>query len=82
MHLRSEFASVRVEIDNQANGPRLMIEDLKSGQKSFYDPLTLEALAWTDPQDLAELLQPGRRWKDKPVGSDGVLDRMLKDVEL
>ena len=41
MELVSEFGHVQVELDNSANGARLMIKDLKSGQTIFLDPLEL-----------------------------------------
>ena len=42
MELRSEFAHVRVEVDTTANGPRLMIQDIKTGATTYLDPLELE----------------------------------------
>jgi hypothetical protein len=66
LELRSEFAHVRVELDESANGPRLMIEDLKTGQRVYLDPLELESLAWADHAELAPLLNPAVRWDDRP----------------
>lgn len=37
MELKSEFAHVRVELNESGNGPRLMIEDLKEGKVAFFD---------------------------------------------
>ena len=59
MELESEFGHVQVELDNSANGSRLMIKDLKSGQTIYLDPLELEGLAWARHGDLAALLDPG-----------------------
>ena len=60
--LRNEFAFVRVTLDQNANGPRLVIEDLKTGTRSHFDPLMLEALAWIAPESFAELMDPRHRW--------------------
>ncbi len=60
MELANEFARVRVEKDVAANGPRLMIQDIKTGKQIFLDPLELESLAWAVHEDLAPLLDPGR----------------------
>lgn len=41
---RSEFAVVRLSKDVSANGERLLIEDMGSGNRIYLDPLELEAL--------------------------------------
>lgn len=61
MELRNEFAKIRIEADNTANGPRLMILDLKSGRRSFFDPLELESLTWARHEELTPLLDPANR---------------------
>lgn len=73
--LVSEFAGVRVRVDRAANGPRLEIEDLKSGIKAYFDPLQLEGLVWARWDDLRQLVDPARdrRW------SDGKLDAESTD---
>jgi hypothetical protein len=61
----SEFASVSVSIDYDGNGPRLRIEDLKTGQVGFVDALELETLAWLPDGGLHKLLDPSLyRWRD------------------
>lgn len=63
IELRNEFAYVSVELDYDANGPRLKISDLRTGQVGYLDPLELESLAWSTHEDLAPLLNPShRRW--------------------
>jgi hypothetical protein len=65
----SEFASVEVRVDRQGNGPRLRIEDMRTGQVGFLDALELETLAWLPEGALHKLLDPSfHRWRD-----DGVL---------
>jgi hypothetical protein len=66
MLLRCEFASVRIEIDDSANGPRLAVTDLRSGRTSYFDPLELEALVWVSHDELTDFMNPERRWADEP----------------
>jgi len=54
--LRSEFATVRVMPDNDANGPRLRVEDLRTGRSICLDPLELEWIAWSTHAELVRLL--------------------------
>jgi hypothetical protein len=62
--LAGEYAQVAVSVDNAGNGPRLRIEDLRTGHVGFLDPLELECLAWTTKDELAPLLDPAAtRWK-------------------
>ncbi|MCW3039230.1 MAG: hypothetical protein JWM31_1135 [Solirubrobacterales bacterium] len=62
--LSSEFASVRVRIDTDGNGPRLRVEDLRTGHVGFLDPLELETLAWLPEGGLHKLLDPSlHRWR-------------------
>ena len=77
MELESEFGHVQVELDNSANGVRLMIKDLKTGQSIFLDPLELEGLAWARHGDLAPLLDPGLS-----VARDSSLDSLQVDAFL
>ena len=64
MILESEFAKVRVVSDDAGNGPRLRIEDLRSGKVGFLDPLELETLAWATKDQLVPLLDPSAlRWR-------------------
>lgn len=61
----SEFASVRVSVDDEANGRRLCIEDLRTGQVGYLDALELETLAWLPEGGLHKLLDPSLlRWRD------------------
>lgn len=63
----SEFAAVEVEVDQHGNGPRLRIEDLKTGQVGFLDALELETLAWLPEGALHPLLDPSAlRWREDP----------------
>jgi hypothetical protein len=69
--VESEFASVALSIDQAGNGPRLRIEDLRTGQVGFIDALELETLAWLPEGALHPLLDPSlHRWRE-----DGVLER-------
>lgn len=61
----SEFATVRLSIDDHGNGSRLRIEDLKTGRIGYLDALELETLAWLPDGGLHKLLDPGLyRWRE------------------
>lgn len=60
----SEFAEVAVSIDNQANSPRLRLEDLRTGRVRFLDALELETIVWLPDERLNSLLDPSAdRWR-------------------
>jgi hypothetical protein len=56
--LANEFASVLVELDSTANGPRLRVCDPSSGRAICLDPLELQAIAWARHETFAEILRP------------------------
>lgn len=61
----NEFAEVAVEVDGDANSPRLRLEDRKTGRVRFLDALELEALVWLPEGHLQELLDPSAdRWRE------------------
>ena len=61
----SEFAAVSLSIDHEGNGPRLRIEDLRTGRVGFVDALELETLAWLPEGALHPLLDPSQhRWHE------------------
>jgi len=60
LHLTSEFASVTVELDLSANGPRLRIENLQNRRVVYLDPLELASLTWLDHDSLGPFLDPSR----------------------
>lgn len=68
----SEFASVALSVDHEGNGPRLRIEDVRSGRVGYLDALELETLAWLPEGALHPLLDPSaQRWRSGPdAGSD------------
>jgi hypothetical protein len=79
MELKSEFARVRVELDTSGNGPRLLVQDLKTSKTLYLDPLELETLAWMRHEDLAQFLDPAHhRWGDED-GYD--IDKLLAETE-
>lgn len=74
--VKSEFAAVEIEVDEQGNGPRLRIEDLKTGHVGFLDALELETLAWLPEGALHPLLDPSAlRYRDEPP-----IDELVKEV--
>lgn len=67
----SEFASVALSVNHDGNGPRLQIEDLKTGHVGFLDALELETLAWLPEGALHQLLDPSFiRWRERPDNSE------------
>jgi hypothetical protein len=62
----SEFASVALRINHDGNGPRLEIEDLRTGHVGYLDALELETLAWLPDGALHSLLDPSHiRWRSE-----------------
>lgn len=60
----SEFAHVAVSIDDEANSPRLRVEDLRTGRVRFLDALELETIVWLPDDRLNRLLDPSSdRWR-------------------
>lgn len=71
IELRSEFGHVEVTVDHRGNGPRLRVQDIRSGEVCYLDPLILASLAGSHPADLAPLLDPGQtRWATEPAFVD------------
>jgi ketosteroid isomerase-like protein len=65
--IKSEFAAVDVDLDDDGNGPRLRIEDLKTGRVGYLDALELETLAWLPEGGLHPLLDPSAlRFTEEP----------------
>ncbi|MGQ4618607.1 hypothetical protein [Nocardia sp. R7R-8] len=63
--VHSEFAQVSVGIDERANGPRLRLEDLKTGRVRFLDALELETIVWLTGKQMERLLDPSAdRWRE------------------
>lgn len=61
----SEFAEVDVSIDVAGNGPRLRLEDRRSGRVRFLDALELETIVWLPEGHLRQLLDPSAdRWRE------------------
>jgi ketosteroid isomerase-like protein len=72
--VKNEFAAVEVEVDHGGNGPRLRIEDLKTGRVGHLDALELETLAWLPDGALHPLLDPSAlRWREEQ-GSPSTAD--------
>jgi hypothetical protein len=60
LRLSSEFGSVTVELDSDANGPRLRIEDLRNGRVVYLDPLEVASLTWLTHDRLGPFLDPSQ----------------------
>lgn len=63
----SEFAEVAASLDSTANGPRLRLEDRRTGRVRFLDALELETIVWLPDGHLQQLLDPSAdRWREEP----------------
>ncbi len=63
--VESEFASVRISVDDDGNGPRLRLEDLRGDRVRYLDALELETLVWLRDEHLSALLDPSAdRWRE------------------
>ena len=70
--VESEFASVSLSVDHDGNGPRLRIEDLRTGHVGFLDALELETLAWLPEGALHRFLDPSfHRWREDAASERG-----------
>lgn len=71
LHLTSEFASVTIELDTSANGPRLRIENQQNRRVVYLDPLELASLTWLDHDSLGPFLDPSRTgWSSQEGAPD------------
>lgn len=71
MIISNEFAAVDVEVDATANGPRLRIQDLDTGESTYLDPLELQSLVWVPHRDLESFLDPSAyRWREEVPAID------------
>lgn len=57
--LANEFAAVRLSLDVSGNGPRLLVEDLESGEHVFLCPLELASFTEATPEDREDWLRVG-----------------------
>jgi hypothetical protein len=55
----NEFATVRVALDTNGNGPRLLLEDLEDGSRIWLSPLELASLCLASPEDRVNWLRVG-----------------------
>jgi hypothetical protein len=61
----NEFAAVRLWLDRSGNGPRLLVEDLESGDEVFLDPLELSSFTLATPEDREDWLRVGNYRGDR-----------------
>lgn len=65
--ITNEFARVLVERNEDANGVRLRVQSLRTGQQIFLDALQLESLTWLTDDAFAGLLaDPFGPARDEP----------------
>lgn len=69
LRLSSEFATVSVEVDHRANGPRLRIENCQNRRAVYLDPLEVASLTWLTHEHLAPFLDPSQTgWRNDEEG--------------
>jgi hypothetical protein len=65
--VNSEFAQVAWRTDLEGNGPRLRLEDLRTGRVRYLDALELETIIWLPDGRLDTALDPSfHRWREAP----------------
>ena len=74
IELANEFAWVRLQKDaGVANGPRLVLRDMRTGRTKYLDPLELEAISWMGHHELLSVLAPAfTRAREAAEGHEGV----------
>jgi hypothetical protein len=69
-YVGSEFAEIRVELDDAANGPRLKLTDMRTERVRHLDALELETLVWLSEGRFEQLLDPSfDRWREDENGA-------------
>jgi hypothetical protein len=66
--LVNEFAAVRLSLDANGNGPRLLVEDLETGDHVFLCPLELSSFTVATPEDREEWLRVGNYRGERRAG--------------
>jgi hypothetical protein len=66
--LVNEFAAVRLSLDANGNGPRLLVEDLESGDQVFLCPLELASFTQATPDDREDWLRVGNYRAERRTG--------------
>jgi hypothetical protein len=70
LELSSEFASVVLEVDTHANGPRLRIENQHNRRVIYLDPLEVASLTWLTHDRLGPFLDPSQTgWSSHEEGA-------------
>ncbi|EIV91852.1 hypothetical protein [Frankia sp. QA3] len=57
--LANEFAAVRISVDRRGNSPRLLVEDLETGESILLSPIELASLCLAAPEDRLDWLRVG-----------------------
>lgn len=56
IRLKSEYTAIVISEDCTANGPRLLVESLRTKMRIFLDPLELECLTHCTHRDLSAIV--------------------------
>lgn len=66
--LANEFAVVRVSLDTTGNGPRLLVQDVETGDEIFLEPLELACLCLATPEDRVQWMKVGAYRDEREPG--------------
>jgi hypothetical protein len=64
--LTNEFASVRISLDKNGLDPRLLVQDLETGDEILLSPIELASLCLADSEDRTNWLRVGQYRDDRP----------------
>lgn len=64
--IASEFAAVRVSLDTSGRGPRLLVEDLESGDNALIDALELASFCRATQEQRRDWLRTGPYQVENP----------------
>lgn len=69
---RNEFACIRLTLEHTRCGPRLLVEDRETGDRTYLDPIELASLCTWPESRRAELIQVGiyETYETKGDGGD------------
>ncbi|WGL54074.1 hypothetical protein P5P86_09650 [Nocardioides sp. BP30] len=68
--LANEFAVVRVSLDTTGNGPRLLVQDVETGDEIFLEPLELACLCLATPEDRVQWMKVGAYRDERQPGGE------------
>jgi hypothetical protein len=65
--LINEFAAVRIGLDTYGHDPRLLIQDIETGDEVLLSPIELASLCLASPEDRINWLRVGPYRDERPT---------------